>query len=69
VRPTAKGVLPSRLLLPRNIIKSDAKGLSMYIELNNTGIFGSKGNDWHTFHTVIFHTLQVLEKVNACVRA
>ena len=41
-------------------IKSDAK----HTKLTNTGTFGTKGNNWHTFHTLL-----VLENVNARIMA
>lgn len=61
MRSTAKGVLPSRLLMPRSIIKFDVKGLSTYVKLTNTGIFGSKGNNWHTFHAHFSHSIDTRE--------
>ena len=69
MKSIAKGVLPSRLLQSRSIIKKNAKGLSTYVKLTNTDIFGDKGDNWQVFLIVIFHTVLVLGKVNAFVRA
>jgi hypothetical protein len=69
VKSIAKGVLPSRLLLPRSVIKPDVKDLSTYVKLTDTDIFGGKEDNWYTFHIFIIHTLFVLGKVNARIRA